>query len=112
MNTKVINKKNKLDKFFIVISAVVIFFSSNPFYAQATISNGKNASDVIGQYEDETVADPVPAYTKNTAHNGINRLGLNLSTTKINGITLIIIFSFLIQGTTECLYIIQMKIQT
>jgi DNA-binding beta-propeller fold protein YncE len=40
---------------------------------------------MIGQYADETVADPVPAYTKNIAHNGINRLGLNLSTTKING---------------------------
>jgi DNA-binding beta-propeller fold protein YncE len=40
---------------------------------------------MIGQYADETVADPVPVYTKNIAHNGINRLGLNLSTTKING---------------------------
>jgi hypothetical protein len=39
MSKKLINKKNKLDKFFIVISAVVIFFSANPFYAQATISS-------------------------------------------------------------------------
>jgi len=44
----------------------------------ASITNGENAVDLLGQYDDDLVT-PGPIYTKSVAHNGPNIHGLSLS---------------------------------
>ncbi|MCF7865240.1 MAG: hypothetical protein K9M11_01935, partial [Candidatus Pacebacteria bacterium] len=67
------------------IASVLIFcIALNPIgsilYADTTISNGMNAIDLIGQYDD-SLSNPQPVYTKSGANNGPNSLGLSLTGT-------------------------------
>lgn len=48
-----------------------------PLAAQASISNGANAVDLLGQYDETSQTAPQPVYTKSGANNGPNRLGVN-----------------------------------
>lgn len=41
-----------------------------------SITNGQNASDVLGQYDGTSYTDPVPRYTKSGINNGPNKFGL------------------------------------
>ncbi len=46
----------------------------------ASISNGENAIDLLGQYDD-SLTDPQPVYGRGTANNGPNKIGYNLTST-------------------------------
>ncbi len=43
----------------------------------AYISNGQNASDLLGQYDETSFSNPVPVYTKSATNNGPNKFGFS-----------------------------------
>jgi DNA-binding beta-propeller fold protein YncE len=47
-----------------------------PTLVSAAISNGMNASDLLGQYDDSSPTSPSPVYTKSAANNVPNQLGI------------------------------------
>lgn len=65
----------------LLIFATVVFFFTAPL-AQAAITNGENALDALGQYDESTSA-PLPIYTKSTIHNGPNQFGLNFPSSMV-----------------------------
>ena len=67
-------KGKKLHTFLVVF--IFILFFINPTISNSAITNGANAIDVLGQYDDSTTA-PSPIYTKGGANNGPNGLGFS-----------------------------------
>jgi len=45
--------------------------------AQSLITDGANAIDLLGQYDDTSLTDPQPNYANNSVNNGPNQFGFN-----------------------------------
>src|SRR3989344_1292639 len=61
----------------------LLLILSNGLYAggalAAGLSDGENAVDLLGQYDETSMSAPVPSYTRTTANNAPNRLGFSAS---------------------------------
>jgi DNA-binding beta-propeller fold protein YncE len=58
-----------------VLVALCVATIPRPTYA--LISDGLNALDLVGQYDETSFTAPVPVYTKNLPNNGANKFGFN-----------------------------------
>src|SRR5438270_10683291 len=68
-----------MPKRWIYLAAAILSLGGGLLAYAASISNGAPAFDVLGQTDDSLTA-PGPVFTKGTANNGVNRLGLNAPT--------------------------------
>lgn len=66
---------SKLKQVFLAIPLIVVGLSLYIFHADALISNGANAVDLLGQYGDTNRSNPTPLYTKRGSDNTPNQYG-------------------------------------
>lgn len=73
-----------------ILFTVAVFFSTvfvvagnGVHIAHATLTNGENAVDLLGQYDQTIFTDPVPVYNKAAANDGPNRFGFNSPKAKL-----------------------------
>ena len=70
---RLIGKLYRAGKRWLAIPYLIFLFF--PLTAHATLSNGSNAIDLLGQYDETSYTSPVPVYTKSGANNGPNKFG-------------------------------------
>src|SRR3989344_8612904 len=66
--------------FFVCASVFLAVFSVAILHVQpagAVLTNGANAIDLLGQYDQTSFTDPVPAYAKSGTNDGPNTFGFN-----------------------------------